>query len=69
MPVYRCNTPAGALSQDQRNRIAQAFTEVHCSITNAPRHFVQVWILAERSSFLKGVFQKLYGFDQRCLSG
>ena len=42
MPVYRCNTPAGTLTQDQRNQIAKAFTDVHCNFTNAPRKFVQV---------------------------
>ena len=42
MPVYRCNTPRGTLSQEQRNQIAHAFTDVHCNITNAPRKFVHV---------------------------
>ena len=42
MPVYRCNTPAGTLSQDQRSQIAHAFTDVHCNITGAPRKFVHV---------------------------
>ena len=39
MPLYRCNTPTGTLSQEQRNQIAHAFTDVHCNITNAPRKF------------------------------
>ena len=42
MPQYRCNTPAGALSQEQRNEIAKAFTDAHASITGAPRNFVSV---------------------------
>ena len=42
MPLYRCNTPTGKLSQDQRNEIAKAFTDVHCDNTGAPRKFVQV---------------------------
>ena len=42
MPEYRCNTPAGILSQDQRNQLAKAFTDVHCNLTGAPRKFVQV---------------------------
>ena len=44
MPVYRCNTPAGILSQDQRNQLAKAFTDVHCNLTGAPRKFVQVLV-------------------------
>ena len=42
MPIYRCNTPTGSLSQDQRGDIARAFTDVHCNITGAPRTFIQV---------------------------
>lgn len=42
MPVYRCNTPTDTLTQDQRNEIAKAFTQVHCDTTGAPRKFVQV---------------------------
>ncbi len=42
MPQYRCNTPVGALSQEQRNEIAKAFTDAHASVTGAPRNFVSV---------------------------
>ena len=42
MPLYRCSTPTGALSQEQRNEIAKAFTDVHASVTGAPRNFVSV---------------------------
>ena len=42
MPLYRCITPTGTLSQEQRNEIAKAFTDVHASITGAPRNFVSV---------------------------
>ena len=42
MPVYRCLVPEGALSYDQRERIAVAFTDVHCNNSAAPRNFVQV---------------------------
>ena len=42
MPLYRCNTPTGSLSQEQRDEIARAFTDVDCNITGAPRNFVQV---------------------------
>ena len=42
MPSYCCITPTGTLSQEQRNEIAKAFTDVHASITGAPRNFVSV---------------------------
>ena len=42
MPIYRCNTPSGTLSQEQRVQIAHEFTDVHCRITSAPRKFVHV---------------------------
>ncbi len=42
MPFYRCLIPKGALSYEQREQIAVAFTDVHCGISAAPRKFVQV---------------------------
>ena len=42
MPFYRCLIPSGALDYDQRERIAVAFTDVHCGNSAAPRNFVQV---------------------------
>lgn len=45
MPFYRCLIPKGSLSYDQRERIAVAFTDVHCGISTAPRRFVQVAFL------------------------
>ncbi len=45
MPFYRCLIPRDSLSYDQRERIAVAFTDVHCGISAAPRKFVQVAFL------------------------
>lgn len=42
MPFYRCLSPEGALSYEQRERIAEAFTDVHCGLSAAPRSFVHV---------------------------
>ena len=42
MPLYRCSTPAGALSAEQRSAVATAITEIHCSETTAPPTFVHV---------------------------
>ena len=45
MPYYRCLIPKNSLDLDQRNRIAKAFTDVHCGISAAPRSFVHVAFL------------------------
>ena len=42
MPYYRCFTPKDALTFDQRQDIARAFTDIHCGNTGAPRSFVSV---------------------------
>ena len=45
MPHYRCFIPQDALSFDQRQEIALAFTDIHCGSTGAPRSFVSVTFL------------------------
>lgn len=45
MPFYRCLIPKDSLSYEQRERIATAFTDVHCGLSSAPRSFVQVAFL------------------------
>ena len=45
MPFYRCLIPKGSLSFEQRQKIATAFTDVHCSLSAAPRNFVNVAFL------------------------
>ncbi len=42
MPFYRCLIPAGSLTFEQRQKIATAFTDVHCGLSAAPRNFVNV---------------------------
>ena len=42
MPHYRCIIPKDALSFEQRQQIALAFTDIHCGSTGAPRSFVSV---------------------------
>jgi len=42
MPYYRCIIPENSITFDQRQNIATAFTDVHCSISAAPRNFVHV---------------------------
>jgi phenylpyruvate tautomerase PptA (4-oxalocrotonate tautomerase family) len=42
MPFYQCLVPAGSLSADNRSALAEAITEIHCTVTAAPRGFVNV---------------------------
>lgn len=42
MPLYQCFTPEGSLDASQRSRIAEAITDIHCSLTTAPPTFVHV---------------------------
>ena len=45
MPFYQCLVPAGSLSADNRSALAEAITEIHCTVTGAPRGFVNVVFL------------------------
>ncbi len=58
MPFYRCLIPKDSLSYDQRERIAVAFTDVHCGNSDAPRSFVQVAFLESDG---KGEVQDSHG--------
>ncbi|CAM4466433.1 Tautomerase enzyme [Mycobacterium basiliense] len=42
MPFYQCFVPQGSLSADTRATLADAITEIHCTVTGAPRGFVHV---------------------------
>ena len=45
MPLYKCRIPENSIDSDTKSRIAQGFTDVHCGITGAPRHFVHVMFI------------------------
>src|SRR3978361_2294482 len=45
MPFYQCLVPAGSLSADTRAELAEAITEIHSTVTGAPRGFVNVVFL------------------------
>ena len=45
MPLYRCTTGPGTLSDEQRSAIARAITDIHCGETGAPPTFVHVQFL------------------------
>jgi phenylpyruvate tautomerase PptA (4-oxalocrotonate tautomerase family) len=42
MPLYQCLVPAGSLSTDIRATLAEAITDIHSTVTGAPRGFVNV---------------------------
>ena len=42
MPLYKCHVPENSIDPDAKSKIAQGFTDIHCGITGAPRHFVHV---------------------------
>jgi phenylpyruvate tautomerase PptA (4-oxalocrotonate tautomerase family) len=45
MPFYQCLVPAGSLSGDTRAELAEAITDIHSTVTGAPRGFVNVVFL------------------------
>lgn len=47
MPLYVCNTRAGAISEDAKARIAEDITRIHCQITAAPPTFVHAFFFEE----------------------
>jgi phenylpyruvate tautomerase PptA (4-oxalocrotonate tautomerase family) len=54
MPVYIWTSQQGTFSQSQRQSLAKAVTDIHCSATGAPRNFVRVIFnaYAEGNGFL-----------------
>jgi phenylpyruvate tautomerase PptA (4-oxalocrotonate tautomerase family) len=42
MPLYSCNVPAGSLTDDQKDDLAQAITRIHSEVTDVPPDLVHV---------------------------
>src|ERR1700716_2044223 len=42
MPFYSCNVPAGSLTDDQKDDLAQAITRINSEVTGAPPDLVHV---------------------------
>lgn len=42
MPLYTCHSPPDLIDADRRQRIAEAITDIHCTLTTAPPTFVHV---------------------------
>ena len=45
MPIYKCYSPNGLLTESARQQIAKEITTIHCEATGAPRSFVNVMFL------------------------
>ena len=66
MPLYICNTKPAALDQAAKANIAQAITDIHCSVTGAPPCFVHAvffeeapqFPLEEKDLFVRGTIRK-----------
>jgi phenylpyruvate tautomerase PptA (4-oxalocrotonate tautomerase family) len=42
MPTYVCTVKEGRLSPEQKSKIAEEITRIHCEVTGAPTFFAQV---------------------------
>ena len=51
MPLYICNAKKGVLDQNAKTSIAQAITDIHCSVTGAPPSFVHAVFFEEAEQF------------------
>lgn len=51
MPLYICGAPANTLDERQRQRIADAITQVHCDLTGAPAMFAHVVFDESKSDY------------------
>ena len=47
MPVYVCNTRAGAIDDAAKPHIAEDITRIHCEITGAPPTFVHAFFFED----------------------
>jgi phenylpyruvate tautomerase PptA (4-oxalocrotonate tautomerase family) len=52
MPLYHCTVAADRTSLEQRARIAEAITRIHCEITSAPPAFVHAFFVEAGSGKL-----------------
>ena len=73
MPLYICNSKKGALDAAAKEKIAEAITRIHCSVTDAPDIFVHavffeespLFPLEERTLFVRGTIRKGRSDEQK----
>lgn len=62
MPLYICNSTAGSVPPEAKEKIAADVTRIHCDVTDAPAKFVHVFFfedgpmppLGDKSAMLYG---------------
>ena len=54
MPLYICSTQKDALDQPAKEKIANAITDIHCSVTGAPASFVHAVFFEDHPQFSPG---------------
>lgn len=47
MPLYICNSKAGAIPAEAKAKIANDVTRIHCDVTGAPAKFVHVFFFED----------------------
>lgn len=52
MPLYRCSIAEGLTSLEQRARIAEELTRIHCEVTGAPPNFVHAFFAEDTTGTL-----------------
>ena len=57
MPLYTAITQDGAISDEDKAKIADDITQIHCLIMKVPKHFVRVIFLSypKGSGYTRGV--------------
>ena len=57
MPLYTAITQDGAISDEDKAKIADVITQIHCLIMKVPKHFVRVIFLSypKGSGYTSGV--------------
>ncbi|MEM7080693.1 MAG: hypothetical protein AAF513_18900 [Pseudomonadota bacterium] len=73
MPLYICNTRAGALDGAAKTRVAQAITDIHCQVTGALASFVHAiffeassrWPLEDKTLSVQGTIRRGRSEQQR----
>ena len=73
MPLYICNAKKGSIDAAAKKHIADAITNIHCSVTGAPASFVHavffeesaLFPLEEKQLFVRGTIRKGRSAEQK----
>ena len=73
MPLYICNVKKGSIDATAKKQIADAITNIHCSVTGAPASFVHavffeesaLFPLEDKQLFVRGTIRKGRSTEQK----